>query len=439
MEGKSMKKILVGIVLLLGLLVLFVGCTEGDAEKPKADYEVFEWGVIAGHSESDQMSAKQSVIFVHAGSVNAFSIIASDQNNSITQTYPETEPEQREFAEEEGTILWNNVKIITGGVPDTKTATDATSLKEAIPILNSVDTNLLDLNGTKARFIFYEEEIFFENKVTADFLDVSFEKELTVKNNADYAVYDLVVVTSDGSQPNGGDMLIGLVAELNPGEEKKFLLEKNNDFDDVKEKTDLTAKMLNLGFTDSEAEAFAKLWEKPFIRPSKTTEFSRLHYRILPEKTNEQSPLKFNPTPKKVQRVIWVLVDLQSKITQIKCRPKFDEIERELIIANHCNTVSDCKYSGLARPWDEHAVNISADLGKVKEMILKYKAECDQDISEKQVFSGLQCFEGKCVEAFEMTQCNEDTNCAIVDCERLLPCQGARTFCHENYCACECG
>ncbi len=270
-----------------------------------ADYEVHEWGVLVGCNESKkwfltsrpEVMARvlQPVIYVHAKELEEFNVKVIFNGGRPTQTYP--------LGNVQGNVLeWKKVKVIKEPESKKLIPKSYVPLEEIIPTLNDVDADELDYNNIKTRFLFYEGELPFENKIEASY-DLE-QKKVFVKNNSKYTVYDVVVAVGTGSfiHPT---RYIAKIGTLAPGMQAEKTLEETS-------KPDLKKKMVALGFTEKEAEAFAKLWQEPFFEPINIS-FARLSYRLPRSEIERLIRLEFEPKPKKLLRELWVLVDLKSK------------------------------------------------------------------------------------------------------------------------------
>ncbi len=283
-----------------------------------ADYEVHEWGVLAGCTSSDdyfltsrpeevKMVVKEPVIYIHSNDVKEFDLRVEFKEGKHLLNYPETEIKGEK-------IEWNNVKVSDDCQTETIGATkrfNPVPLEEIIPILNNVDADCLEVfNGEQARFLFYEGEMQFENKITVDYVAQSMKAK--IKNNGFYVVYDLALsveelmsVPQEGfyDNPNLG---LGFIEELKPGEEKSIELK------DIR--IDLKEKMTGIGFTEKEAGSFASLWQDNFYHSQYNTKgYSKtLSYRLPQSETEKMISLNFDPEPKKVLRSLWVMVNIEN-------------------------------------------------------------------------------------------------------------------------------
>jgi hypothetical protein len=284
----------------------------GEAVVKTADYEVHEWGVIAGCNESEDwfltsrpeqmLLVKQPVIYIHAEDLEEFDVKVVFNKGEPTQTYPLVEVSNN-------TLEWKNVKVAEKMESEApKAASKAripkeyVPLGEIIPILNDIDADELNYNNVNTRFLFYEGKLPFENKIEVSY-DLE-QKKVFVRNNSNYEVYDVIVAVGIGGFIHF-KRYIAKIGTLAPGAQAEKTLEEAG-------RPDLKEKMIALGFTEKESEAFSKLWQKPFFAPTNLP-FARLSYRLPRSEIERLIRLEFNPKPKKLLRELWVLVDLEGK------------------------------------------------------------------------------------------------------------------------------
>jgi hypothetical protein len=309
-----MKNTAIIFVLLLALLAFLGGCTENQAEL-KADFEVHEWGVMAGCNESGQflltsrpeqaMLVKQPVIYIHSKDLNEFDLRVNFIAGTPTMTYPSTAM-TNDAAEWKKVKVFQNCVKAEGNAPVSK-GFEPVPLESIIPILNDVDAACLQFEGTEARFLFYEGEMPFENKISAKYNAAT--GKATVKNNAEYVVYDLAIsvskeINKKALAPTTFSILTGSIEELKAGEEKELWLKENAEFPSLKQ------QMITAGFTEKESESFSALWQDSFFFPKNFGKFARLSYRLPVEEIEKRISLEFKPEPKKTIRALWVLFDL---------------------------------------------------------------------------------------------------------------------------------
>jgi|GEM_PF-5715537 len=270
-------------------------------------FEVREWGVMVGCSDSSEfvltsrpeqvMLAKLPIIYIDSNNVEEFGLEVNFLNNKPTMTYPQASVLGANF------ISWNGIKIkncderegsrVSGGVLG-KGFEEPRSIEEMLPELNNVDSDCLGVDGLETRFLFYEGEVEFEQKI-----DFTYDKNnslLRVKNNNSYPVYEL-------SFSNG--VKRGYVGDLSPGEEEIVEVSQAQQY----HLFDLSSKMKNLGFSQLEADSFSNIWNYSFFN---SNDAGRLFY-LLPESEVEKvTKLNFRGVvPTKVTRALWVLNNVE--------------------------------------------------------------------------------------------------------------------------------
>ncbi|MFH1544996.1 MAG: hypothetical protein ABIE23_02815 [archaeon] len=281
-----------------------IACTEMYCV-PEGDFEVHEWGVMAGCSESDGffvtsrpkqlLLVRQPVVYIHSGEgIESFDASFEFNEGNPTDTYPEAVVEGKK-------VEWNNVRIVDScGEPAVRSVKGFVPLEEIIDELNDVDADCLEVGDEKNRFLFYEGEMGFENPIEAE--EILDENKVKVKNNADYSVFNLFFVSGKGDFMNPIH-LSGRVEELKAGEEKTIELNEEDKSNFIRE------DLLELGFTEKETNAFTSLWDYSFFNPTNTG-FEQVVYRLPQEKYDELIESFYNPKPKKEVRALYVLFDL---------------------------------------------------------------------------------------------------------------------------------
>ncbi len=272
------------------------------------DLEVHEWGVMAGcaHNASYfatsrpeiSMMVKQPVVYVHSEGIDKFQAsFVFAQGGRPTDTYPEA-------MVSEGVVSWRGVKIVDDcSAPLTRGASKAfVPLEQLIPTLSDVDSDCLSYGGAKTRFLFYEGEIPFVNKVDVALGQTKPANRVTVKNNGDTPVYNVIYSTHTGDFINGRYTNV-LIGDLQPGEGKTA------NFEELSTAGLLKNDLVSIGFTESEAAAFEKIWAGPFFQKTNTY-YQNLIYRLPQSEYNRMIPASFVPQPKKTVRAMYVQVDL---------------------------------------------------------------------------------------------------------------------------------
>lgn len=268
-------------------------------------FEVHEWGVLVGCINNDSyfltsrpeqlVFVKQPVIYVHSKQKNSFNVRVIFNNGKPTDTYPQAEMEGN-------SAVWRDVTFSECNKAGSK-APPYVPLEQILGTLNNVDSYCLSYGSKDSRFLFYEGEMKFENKVTATY---SFEtKKATLENNGNHQVYNVVVAASkESSQIFSPDIYTATIDRLNPGEEKTVEFEKQKE-------VNLTEDLMIQGFTSMEANAFSNLWRGPMLYPSNTVGWANLIYRLSEEEYNQMITLKIEPKPEKTIRTLYVLIHLK--------------------------------------------------------------------------------------------------------------------------------
>ncbi|MBN1633529.1 MAG: hypothetical protein JW917_05120 [Ignavibacteria bacterium] len=276
------------------------------ASSESAVYEAYEWGVMAGcygkpeffnTSRPEQvMYVKLPVIYIHSKEEFSFDLTVNLKNGKPTDTYPKTciiEPQ----------LKWENVKVIQGDIEKDiyrSKAKDFVPLESIIEPLNNVDAPWLQNNNVNSKFLFYEGEMTFDNKVIVDFnTDMG---EVMIRNNFDYPVYNVVVSSQKGDflRP---EYVMCRVEKLAPGEAVglKFLPQEYDVW---------LNDLIMLGFTEMEAKSFDLLWKNVFLERTNTGGWANLIYRLPEEIVNNMIPAKFEPEPQKFTRVLYNYIHL---------------------------------------------------------------------------------------------------------------------------------
>lgn len=270
-------------------------------------FEAYEWGVMAGcygkpeffnTSRPEQiMYVKLPVIYIHSKEEFSFDLTVDFSNGKPTDTYPKTciiEPK----------LKWENVKVIQGDID--KETSKTRGLKDFVPLesiiepLNNVDAPWLQNNNVNSKFLFYEGEMTFNNKVIVDFnTDMG---EVMIRNNFEYPVYNVVVTSQKGDFIHP-EYVMCRVEKLVPGEAVglKFLPQEYDVW---------LNDMIMLGFTESVAKSFDLLWKNVFLQRTNQGKWANLIYRLPEERVNEMIPVEFKPEPQKFTRVLYNYIHL---------------------------------------------------------------------------------------------------------------------------------
>ncbi|OYT27338.1 MAG: hypothetical protein B6U97_01825 [Candidatus Altiarchaeales archaeon ex4484_96] len=312
------------------LFFLFIGCVEQPAETststtatalnssttstslPAGGFRLHEWGVLAGCPESESFFltsrpkqlylVEQPVIYVHADDNLSFDLTVVFNAGKPTDTYPVVP------VEESGVVEWNNVRIVDdcSKVREVKDV-GFIPLEDILDTLADVDSACLEVNGVRERFLFYEGEIEYVNKISAIY-DLS-TGTATLTNNGEYPVYNLMlIVSSVGEAPFSPQVHSALIDELKAGEQAQLILS-----DKTIDSSVLEGDMMSLGFTQKEADSFASLWADSFFRPTNQPGYVNLIYRISEQEYDRLISLKVSPRPRQMIRSLYVLVDLSDQ------------------------------------------------------------------------------------------------------------------------------
>ena len=299
-----MKKYLVLIAVLAITSFNAIFSLAGSDPGGVADYEVHEWGVIAGCDEAKDYFltsrplqvtiVKEPVLYFHSNDKKPFSLKVTFNQGFPTDTYP--------IAERDGNVLqWKRVSFTEDAAPVSKGLGEVEGhvpLREIIDTLNDVDADEIYCNGVKSRFLFYEGEIPFANKIECIYGPDS--RDVSVVNHGDCTVFDLFIISQEslGTVVNffQKDSLVAYLPQLKPGEKARVKLEL------VTKKVDFAKSLRDLHFTDKEIKSFESLWDDPFLR------YGKLVYRLPQDECDRMIRLEFEPRPKKIVRALYVLV-----------------------------------------------------------------------------------------------------------------------------------
>ena len=272
----------------------------GDADRV-ADYEVHEWGVIAGCDGGGDyfltsrplqvVVVREPVLYFHSRDRQPFSLKVRFARGVPTLTYPSTRIKG-------DTVEWARVSFTEHAAGVTKGLRPETGhvpLEEILERLNDVDADEISYNGVRSRFLFYEGGMPFANNIACTIAPGG--REAVVVNNGDYPVLDLFVIHAvAGALPFRDDHLFAYLPQLNAGEKVQVGLEP------VRGRVDFAEPLRKLGFTAKEAESFEALWHDSFL------EYGKLVYRLPGEECDKLIELRFDPRPKKIARALFVLV-----------------------------------------------------------------------------------------------------------------------------------
>lgn len=274
-------------------------------------FEIFEWGVTLGcyndniyYNTSRPVRitiVKQPVIYVHSNEDIKFNVKVEFKSGKPEETYPKVDTDGK-------MIQWNNVYAHSRHEVEKKVLKeddwDLVPLKEIIGILNNVDSKCLEFNNVHSKFLFYEGEMEFENKVLVDF-DTDLGAVLIV-NNFDFTIYNVTVTKQLGTFLDP-EYVMCHIDSMEAGEKLAFKYENIRDV--------WTEDLIKLGFTQMEAESFAKLWFTPFTQRTNQGGWANLIYRLPESEIEKLISLEIDPKPKLTRRVLYTLITLD-KIKQ---------------------------------------------------------------------------------------------------------------------------
>ena len=271
---------------------------------PSVGYEIHEWGVLVGCRESDEgfltsrpeqmLLVRQPVIYVHSSGVNEFDLEVTFNIGKPTDTYPEAYVDENK-------IKWENVGI--SKIATTRGVKGFIPLEEIIPILRDVDADYLVFGDTTDRFLFYEGELTFDNRINVNY-DLETMKA-TFVNNGDYTAHDVMFVYSKGEDFLHPKIYMAKVGELTPNQAVVVNLDEFTPDAKI-----LETNLIELGFTKKEANSFANLWYTTMFIPSNYEGYANLIYRLPEDEYDDMISVKFNPEPQKIIRALYVLIDV---------------------------------------------------------------------------------------------------------------------------------
>ncbi|MCK4857750.1 MAG: hypothetical protein KAT58_07275 [candidate division Zixibacteria bacterium] len=289
-------------------LLYLAGCGDDSPLTENDGFEIHEWGVLAGCSGDDSyfltsrpesvMIVREPVIYVHADNPKPFTVTVTFNGGYPTDTYPTASVSGNK-------ATWQNVEFAES-LNSTTARGDSgyVPLEAIIGTLNNVDARILKVNNQKARFLFYEGEVPWQNRIAVDLGNDTVAP--TVTNNGQYPVYNLVLVTFPAGSCSTGARVTWYKESLNPGEQFQFSF--------VHLDTVITPWYFDLvasGFSSMEAQAFVDLWRLPFLNTMDCQPNANLIYRFSRQEYDDLITLAISPPPEKVVRSLYVLVHLQ--------------------------------------------------------------------------------------------------------------------------------
>lgn len=272
----------------------------------ESSFEVFEWGVMLGcYSDNIYYNTsrpvqitivKQPVIYVHSSDDMILNVKVEFKTGKPEETYPKVESDGK-------IIQWNNVYAHSKHDVQKRVYKeddwDLVPLKEIIGILNNVDSKCLEFNDVHSKFLFYEGEMEFENRVLVDF-NTDLGAVLLV-NNFDFTIYNVTVTKQLGNFINP-EYVMCHIDSMVAGERLAFRYENTRDV--------WTEDLINLGFSQMEAESFARLWVTPFTQRTNQGGWANLIYRLPESEVEKLITLEIDPKPELIRRVLYTMITL---------------------------------------------------------------------------------------------------------------------------------
>lgn len=265
-------------------------------------FDVHEWGVLAGCGHDTNYFAtsrplkvyavREPVLYIHSRDKLPFSLRVTFVTGRPTETYP--------TATVTGASLqWTNVQIQADPPPVRRgfSREAFAPLKEIMATLGDVDADTLVCGDQASRFLFYEGEIPFTNRVTWQ-VDLT-NRTAMIRNAGDWPVYDLCLVQAG---PHVGGLmfavqpLVAYVKSLGANQTAETALQP------VPRELSFEAQLTALGFTQKEAASFNTLWVRPFLQPG------QLVYRLSGDQCARVTELTFEPRPANCLRALYVVV-----------------------------------------------------------------------------------------------------------------------------------
>jgi hypothetical protein len=237
------------------------------------------------------------VIYVHSENRVPFTAKVTFDNGRPTDTYPEA-------AIATASATWANVGYADSLLAQLQITDDLVPLEQIIPVLNDVDANILEYKGATSRFLFYEGDAGFSNQVDV-FYDLD-SQSVTFTNYADYPVYDLLLVVVSGIW--WPVMVYGVQLDLLAAGQTVSLPLPNR-----MPSCRLAEQLVELGFSESEAESFGEIWCEAVLAPPGFGENANLLYRLPQSEYDRLINLEITPQPVKIVRALYVLIHLQTE------------------------------------------------------------------------------------------------------------------------------
>lgn len=293
-------------IYLLPFILIALGvvwnCTDKKTAEPvPAGLRIHEWGVLVGcANDTDYFmtsrpeivsTVREPVIYIHSSDKNPITVRATFASGTPSHTYPQA-------VVDDSTVTWENVTFDVSKHLTPLDTADHVPLDSIIDELSDVDADMLNYNGQITNFLFYEGMIPFVNRVTVEFAPDS--SEVTLTNIGTYPVYDVQVAGSLSTESSA-------IPCLQPSEQMTVAVTSTH------ATGQFTTRLMSLGFTYREADAFSTLWTGPLIWPDfflPDDKTINVIYRLSQEDYNELIALSVEPPPDVVLRVLYILVHL---------------------------------------------------------------------------------------------------------------------------------
>jgi len=258
-----------------------------------------------------QHIVKKPVLYFHSRDKKPFSLKVVFPNGQPAFTFPHA------VTLDHG-LEWTGVKFTENpkdGSPALPT-TDVIDREETNAgfycgsLLNDVDADEMEVAGKRSRFLFYEGQVDYQEKVSLKLKGDL--KTAVVQNQGSTPVYDLFI--SFGKNKRVGVIertemaLWGSLGRLEPGQTALVPLSPaENLAGPAKPAGPAFPNLRKIGFTGKEASAFEKCWVRAVEYTDNTQNWQSLLYRLAPKDCDRLSELHFTPAPAKVIRALFVL------------------------------------------------------------------------------------------------------------------------------------